>query len=222
MAAWGPPWLIHPAGVRRGLDRLRVAGFDPVPNAWQIGLGVLRMWHRVLFRSDTIGTSADPVRNTRRARLLRHRAVRAPFLVAERAIAPLDFSGLLQGPDRLIRHLLGAHHDRNQAVYDLELLRAHPGALDALVTRVRAVVDGTDPRAEWLRDLVVHEGYHASLLDAAVRARDGELRFEPHERDDPDLCFGAYLAWCARQPPTFADTLRLAVRGRFTFAHGAR
>ena len=30
---------------------------DEVPNLFQIELGVVRMWLRVLFRSDTVGTS---------------------------------------------------------------------------------------------------------------------------------------------------------------------
>ena len=200
------PWLVHPAGIRRGLDRVRDAGLSPVPNEWQIGLGILRMWHRLLFRSNTVGTSSDPVRPTWRARLLHNRTLRLPFLLAERAVAPLDHSGLLQGPDRLIRHLIAAHHDRNQALYDLEILALYPGALAELVDRVAAVVDGSDPRADWLQDLVVFEGYHASLLAAARAARDGGYHLD--RSDDPDISFRAFLAWCADQPPTLGATLR--------------
>jgi hypothetical protein len=209
------PWLVDPPGIRRGLERVREAGVvGDVPNEWQVGLGILRMWHRVAFRSETIGCSSDPVRPTRGARLLRHRPLRFPFLVAERAIAPFDHSGLLQGPDRMIRHLLAAHHDQRQFAYDLELLALHPGALDTLIARARAIVDGTDPRAAWLRDLVVFEGYHEALLRGAERARRGEPVLEPHEADNPDLSFLAYLAWCARQPPTARSTLRALLRGR--------
>lgn len=215
------PWLIRPAGIRRGLDALRRSGaFEVVPNEWQIGLGILRMWHRVLFRSDTIGTSEDPVRPTLRARLLKFRPLRFPFLVAERAIAPLDYSGLLQPPERLITHLLGAHHDERQFVYDLELLLAYPGALDSLVARASAVVDGSDPRAGWLRDLVVFEGYHEGLLAAALRFREGDPVLRPEEALDPDLSFRAYLDWCARQPATPTETLALIRRGQFTIASG--
>ena len=40
--------------------------------------------------------------------------------------------------------------------------------LEVLRDRVRKIVDGSDPRAAWLRDLVVFEGYHEQLA-AAVK-----------------------------------------------------
>jgi hypothetical protein len=241
------PWfarfiLVDPAAVEAGLARLRRSGaFADVPNAWQVTLGVLRMWHRVLLRSETIGLSAARVRETPRGKLLRNRAVRFPFLVAERAIAPLDFSGLISGRERILRHLLlvptrplktpkagsslsalradqgalgtglGAHHDGDQFVYDLELLRAHPGALDELRARTAAIVDGSDPRADYLRDLVVFEGYHESLLAAVDRALAGDFGVGEIDATNPDISLSAYLAWCARQPPSWEatrDTLR--------------
>ncbi|MBX3275021.1 MAG: hypothetical protein KF729_32450 [Sandaracinaceae bacterium] len=124
--------LLFPNRVETNLAAVERAGLVPVtPNPWQITLGVARMWHRVLFRSETIGTcAADPVRPSWRARLLERRPLRFPFLVRERAIAPLDFSGLASPPERIIRHLLGAHHDANQFAYDLALLSVHPGKLE--------------------------------------------------------------------------------------------
>lgn len=199
--------------LRAGLDRVRASGaFEQVPNEWQLGLGILRMGHRIVFRSETIGTSAGRVRPTRRARWLARRPVRFPFLVKERAIAPLDLSGLLQPPERLLRHLLAAHHDGRQFAYDLELLRIWPGALEELHERVLAVVEGRDPRARWLRDLTVFEGYHEALLDATRKALAGEPLLDPDEALDPDLGFDAYLRWCARQPPTLRATLREGLR----------
>jgi hypothetical protein len=108
----------------------------------------------------------------------------------------------------VIRHLLGAHHDADQFVYDLQMLAVHPGALDELRERVRAVVEGRDPRAAWLRDLCVFEGYHEALL-AGIEG------FRGSRSDDPDIAFFAYLAWCARQPRTPADTWRAIRAGRF-------
>ena len=211
------PWfarmiLIDPAAVEGSLARLRASGaFADVPNAWQVTLGVLRMWHRVLFRSETIGLSAARVRETARGRLLRNRLARFPVLVAERAIAPLDFSGLLSGRERILRHLLGAHHDGAQFVYDLELLRAHPGALEELRARTAAVLDGSDPRAEYLRDLVVFEGYHEALLAAVDRAQRGDFGVDEADATNPDISLTAYLAWCSKQPPSWEAT-REAVR----------
>jgi hypothetical protein len=206
------PWfariiLVDPAAVEVGLARLRDSGaFADVPNAWQVAVGVLRMWHRVLFRSETIGLSTARVRATTRGRLLRNRLARFPFLVAERAIAPLDFSGLISGRERILRHLLGAHHDGDQFVYDLELLRAHPGALEELRARTAAVVDGSDPRAEYLRDLVVFEGYHEALLSAVDRAMVGDFGIPEADVSNPDISLRAYLAWCAKQPASWEAT----------------
>lgn len=216
------PWyvrlvLLQPSRVRAGIERLRARGVGPLPGDWQLCLGVLRMWHRLLFRAETVGTcTGGKVRATWRARLLALRPLRFPFLVAERAVAPFDFTGLASPPERVIRHLLGAHHDQNQFVYDLELL-AHHGRLDELHEAVRAVVARDDDRARWLRDLTVFEGYHESLLAAVERALARGPEMSEAEARDPDISFGAYLAWCARQPATPADTLRAWRDGRFRF-----
>ena len=214
--------LVLPDRIERALVRVSESRLvEPVPNRWQIGLGVLRMWHRVLFRSETIGTSvSDPVRPTWRARLLEHRAMRFPFLVAERAIAPLDFSGLASPPERIIRHLLGAHHDGLQFAYDLSLLSAYPGRLEELRERARAVVDGDDPRGDWLRDLTVYAGYHERLLDAVDEAIREGVSLPPEQERDPDVSFTGYLRWCAAQPSTPEETVAAWRRGEYTIADG--
>ena len=214
--------LVFPDRIDESLRRVAAAGLvEPVPNRWQIGLGVLRMWHRVLFRADTIGTCvADPVRPTWRARLLANRALRFPFLVAERAIAPLDFSGLASPPERVVRHLLGAHHDGLQFAYDLALLSIHPGRLQEVRDRAAAVVAGAEPRSEWLRDLVVYENYHARLLAAVERALEDGVTLPPTIERDPDVSFIGYLRWCAAQPATPRATLAAWRRGEYTVAHG--
>ena len=143
--SWHAWWiLLWPRRIAGHLGMLAERGvIEAAPNLWQMELGVLRMWHRVLFRGDTIGTCEDqPVRSTWRARLLRWRPLRFPFLLWERAIAPLDHSGLAQPSWRMIRHLLAAHHDANQFAYDLEILRARPGALEALREEAEQVVEG--------------------------------------------------------------------------------
>ncbi len=201
--------LVRPRTIEANLALIRAQHIvEPVPNLWQIAQGVLRMWHRILFRPDTIGTSVDlPVRRTWRARLLAWRVFRFPCLVWERAIAPLDLSGLASTRERVIRHLLGAFHDGNGFAYDFVLLFGHDGALDELEARARAIVDGTDPRAAWLRDLVVYDGYHERLLEAVERAQHGDLGLTEAEAEDPDVSFSAYLAWCAARPATPSATL---------------
>jgi hypothetical protein len=213
------PFLFRPATIVSHLERMRAAGHvDVAPTPWQLSLGVMRLWHRLMTRPDTVGSSASPIRATWRARLLAHKSVRFWALLAERAIAPLDFTGLASPPARVIRHLLGAHHDQHQFVYDLELL-AHHGALDALHAAVRQVVADDGARGRWLRDLVVYDGYHEALLDAVERAlADGPTaQLTPEERVDPDVSFAAYLRWCARQPATPGETLAAWRAGTFRF-----
>src|SRR5262245_63462880 len=106
------PWhayviLLSPARIDAALARIHAANIVPsTPNRWQISLGVLRMVHRLIFRSETVGTSkAHPVRATLRARLLHYRPLRFPFLLAERAVTPWDLSGLLSSKEQVFRHL---------------------------------------------------------------------------------------------------------------------
>jgi len=216
--------LIDPDAVAKSLDRVRASGRVPVvPNVWQITLGVLRMWHRVLFRSETIGTCTDfPVRDNWRARLMKVRPLRFPFLLAERAVHPLDFSGLRSSEDRIVRHLLAAHHDGAAFVYDFELLASHPGALPRVREEARRVVEEDGPRSRWLRDLVVYERYHENLLEAVDAFLAGEARCSPSEACDPDVAFPAYLAWCARQPATPAETWRALLAGRYAVSDGVQ
>ena len=217
------PILFRPDVIDARLDQIRRAGLvQDVPNAWQISLGVLRMWHRVFFRPESIGMSVDhPVRPSWRAKLLASRPLRFPFLLRERAVAPLDFSGLLSSPERVIRHLLGAHHDGVQFVYDLQMLSVHPGKLEEALAQARAVVAGSDPRGEWLRDLTVYEGYHENLLAALERAVEGDYPMPPHQVNDPDISFLAYLTWCAKQPKTPQETIEALTAGRYSVAEGA-
>ena len=214
--------LLKADQISENLKKVEEAGVVPrTPNLWQLSLGVLRMWHRIVFRSDTIGMS-DPsnVRDTWRARALHHRPIRFPFLVKEKAIAPLDLTGLASSPDRLIRHLLGAHHDRAEFLYDLQILACYPGKLEELRDRLEEIVHTRTRRAEWLRDLVVFEGYHQRLYDVVVQGLDGGVQ-EPEElAGNPDFSFVAYLDWCAAQPETPEETFREWRRGVFRVASG--
>lgn len=220
------PWYVRalvgdPARIELHLARMRAHDIvDVTPNPWQLCLGVLRLWHRNLFRPQTVGTSpGGTVRATWRARLFANRAVRLPALLAERAVAPFDFTGLRSPPERLIRHLLGAHHDGNQFVFDLEILAGH-GRLDELARAVQAVLTKDTARTRWLRDLTVFEGYHESLAAAVAQAIAAGPVMTDAEARDPDLSFRAYLTWCARQPATPAETFEAWRAGRFAFDSG--
>jgi hypothetical protein len=216
------PWYVRAILVRPERVRIHLSGVCdalalPRPTDWQLCLGVLRLWHRVIFRSETVGTHpGGRVRATWRARLLAWRALRLPWLLAERAVVPLDFTGLGSTPEGLMRHLLGAHHDGNQFVYDLELLACY-GRLDELRDRVTSVIERDDDRSRWLRDLTVFEGYHESLLAAVERALAAGPQMSERDAGDPDISLRAYLAWCARQPATPAETAAAWRAGTFRF-----
>jgi len=219
MSALGRILLLSPKRITRRLQTASSMGVvDQVPNEWQLGLIVLRMWHRVLFRSDTVGTSpSGTVRNTRRARLFQNRAFRLPALLATRAVAPMDYTGLASSADRLIGHILKAHHDGIDFIYDLEILACHPGGLETLVERTRSIVDGSNPKSEFYRDLVVYEGYHEGLLEVAEGALERGLELRPEDLDDPDRSFLAMIRWAASEPDTpeawFERALGLDVGG---------
>lgn len=220
------PWhaqvvLLRPRRIAEALDAVRAARLvDPVPTVFQIELGVLRMWHRILFRPETIGMAAThPVRDDRFARLLERRWLRGPFLLREGAIAPWDLSGLLSTPERLMTHMLGTHHDGLQFVYDLQILSAYPGRIEELRDRARAVVTEEDTRrSRRLRNLCVYEQYHERLLEVVERALADGIALPPEQADDPDISFLAYLRWCARQPATPREAWRAWRAGRLSFA----
>ncbi|MFT4977101.1 MAG: hypothetical protein ACI8S6_003006 [Myxococcota bacterium] len=221
----GHPWhawliLLWPPRVATGLQRAVDAGLiETPPTLWQAELGVLRMWHRLLFRSDTIGTSTHSPRASWRARLLAWRPLRFPFLLWEHAVAPWDMSGLLSSHDRIRCHLLGAHHDGLQFVYDFQLLALAPGTLEAVRDEAADIAAGNDARSVWLKDLTVFEGYHDQLVAAADAFAAG-TPIAQEAAVDPDITFVAWLRWCARQPPTPSATLAAWRRGVFSLQHG--
>lgn len=185
--------------IEETLAAVARAGIVPkTPAPAQIRRGIRHMMRRLVFRPETVGTSKkNPVRSGWRAQLLSWRAIRIPFLIHEGAIAPLDLSGLASSPERVVRHLLAAHHDGVQFAYDLELLALHPGRLEELRGRAREIVENDTPRSRWLKDLAVFEGYHEALLAAVEKAIEGEPLLGEEESRDPDISLRAYLAFCA-------------------------
>jgi hypothetical protein len=170
------------------------------PTRAQLSRAVARMLRRLVVEPGAFGLSSSPPRTNLRARLLRGRALRLPFLLWEGSVVPGDLSGLRSSRDVVIRHLLGTHHDVQrgiaQARYDLEILALHPDGLATLRRDCAAVVAGEHPRAGLYRDLCVYEGYHEGLL-ALV---DDVLAHGFPAESDPDLSFFAMLRFCATLP----------------------
>jgi hypothetical protein len=213
--------LLRPRRIRFNLDRVREAGVVPrVPNSWQIFLGIARMANRLVRHPEAVGTSwTAPMRTNWRAKLLRWRPLRFPFLLWEGSVVPLDLSGLGSSPERLTRHLLGTYHPGDAAVYDLELLQVHPRALEEARRRCLEVVRNDTRRSRWLRDLCVYTGYHEELLAALDRALAGDFRFRPDPHSDTTLA--GYLAWCASRPATPAESWRAWRRGELGLGDAA-
>ena len=202
--------LIRPSQVRRNLAHIDRSNLTPhTPTDWQIAVGVLRMWYRMIFRSNTIGVSqTHPPRSSKWARGLQYRLLRFPFVLWEGSVSPWDLSGLTSSPDRLICHVVGTHHDNEQFVYDLEILSCYPNALPQLKRKVDAIVSGTDPRSEWLQNLVVYEAYHKSLLGymKRIEVSNWKVSLSSEVKRSIDISFYATLTWCSQQPLTPRET----------------
>ncbi|MCB9665753.1 MAG: hypothetical protein H6732_16715 [Alphaproteobacteria bacterium] len=214
-----PAWYVllwGPRRIERRLAALEAQGLvEQAPSLWQVWLGVLYMWTRVLRRPETIGLSdGAPVRDTPGARRLQHRLPRLVALLRTRSVNPLDQVGLGSSTPHVMRHLLGAYHPGDNALYDLTLLHVEDGALEALRDALVAVLDGRHPQATLLQDLCVYEGYHARLLamvEAWLEEGPGGV-----ELVHPDTTLRAFMAWCASQPDGPVATLRALGRGTLT------
>lgn len=209
--------LLAPTRIQTALEAAEDKGLvAEAPNLWQITLGVMRMVHRMISRPDSIGLSVDSApRRGLRARLLRARPLRLPFVLAVGAVRPWDLSGMLSRPDEVIRHLVGTHHDRHQFAYDLQILSLTEGALERLLGEAIRTRDGDSAMGRLMQDLCVFEGYHERLVHAVERALERDFQLDPSEAEDPDISFEAYLRWCKRQPATPAETLLAIREGRF-------
>lgn len=102
----------------------------------------------------------------------------------------VDPVGLLSDTDVVVGHLLQVVHANPR--YDLELLEAREGGLDALEHALVTMLDGTHPRARSIGAIVEEPDYHARLLDY--------LRTYRRDRDAP-----APLRSNVASSPTFRE-----------------
>ena len=213
--------LRNPERVEWHLKKLYAHGrIDVQPNLWQVTMGVLYMLHRMIFRPATIGLDDSPVRNTWRAKLLQYRPVRFPFLIWNKAIDPIDLTGLSGTMQRKHSHLVGAYHPGDNALYDLECMTCDPEALQALRADVVNILENPSARAAFLKDLTVYEGYHERLLTLIDRALVGDFAPAVGKEDHPDTTLRGFLRWCATQPETPESTLHAFLRGELHFGPG--
>src|SRR5262252_33568 len=86
----------------------------------------------------------------------------------------LDPIGLFAPRDAIVHHVLQTFH--RHPLYDLVLLRAHEGGVEAMAAQARQILDGTHPHQRALASLIEDGAYHARLpLDVAA------FQADPHE-----------------------------------------
>ena len=216
-------WLVrfvlrNPERVEWYLERLYERGrIDARPNLWQVTLGVAYMLHRMVFRPATIGLDDAPVRQTWRAKMWQYRPLRFPFLLWQKAIDPIDLTGLSGSTERKHSHLVGAYHPGDNALYDLECLSCDAEAIEKLRKDVVEIIKGQTARARFLQDLAVYEGYHPRLLFLIDRAMAGDFAPAPGKEDHPDTTLRGFLHWCAAQPDSPDATIQALLQGTLHF-----
>ena len=148
------------ARVRPRLVRLQELGWiDEVPTRLQRIVGALDM-----VRFWIVPCAADYYRS-KGINLYFHTLLR--FLDDPASL--IDPLGLNSARDTIIGHVLQVVHANPD--YDLQLLESFVDGLDAMESQVRAILDGTHPRAESILATVEDPDYHARLLEHVERFR---------------------------------------------------
>jgi hypothetical protein len=144
--------FFRPRLVRRRLERLRALGHvDAVPTIGQL---------LVAGRDQMMVGAAEETKIFYRAQgipWIFHNLRR--FLSGPATM--LDPVGFFSPREAIVEHVLQTFH--RHPVYDLVLLRAHDGGVEALERGARQVVEGTHPHQRALASLIEDGSYHARL-----------------------------------------------------------
>lgn len=161
--------LFRPSVVRRRLERLRALGhIDVLPTTAQLLVaGRDQMFAgaaeetKIFYRSQHIPWVFHNLR----------RFISGPATM-------LDPIGLFSSRDTIIHHVLQTFH--RHPVYDLSLLRAHDGGVEAMSAEARRILEGTHPHQRALTSLIEDGSYHGRLpLEIDAFARDPLLPARP-------------------------------------------
>ncbi len=143
---------VRPGLVRRRLERLRALGHaDATPTIAQL---------LVAGRDQMMVSAAEETR-------LFYRSQGIPWIFhnLRRFISGpatmLDPIGLFAPRDAIVHHVLQTFH--RHPLYDLVLLRAHEGGVEALAEQARQINEGTHPHQRALASLIEDGAYHARL-----------------------------------------------------------
>jgi hypothetical protein len=144
--------FFRPGLVRRRLERLRALGHvDAIPTTSQLLVaGRDQMFvgaaeeTKIFYRSQGIPWVFHNLR----------RFISGPATM-------LDPIGFFSPRDAIIHHVLQTFH--RHPVYDLSLLRAHKGGVEAMAEQAAQIVAGTHPHQRALTSLIEDGSYHARL-----------------------------------------------------------
>ena len=159
----------RPGLVRRRLERLRALGHvDATPTIAQL---------LVAGRDQMMVSAAEETKI-----FYRSQGIPWVFHNLRRFISGpatmLDPIGLFAPRDALIHHVLQTFH--RHPLYDLVLLRAHEGGVEAMAAQARQILEGTHPHQRALASLIEDGAYHPRLpRDIAA------FQADPHEPARP-------------------------------------
>jgi len=159
----------RPALVRRRLERLRALGHvDATPTIAQL---------LVAGRDQMMVSAAEETKVFYRSQGIPwvfhnfRRFVSGPATM-------LDPIGLFSPRDAVVHHVLQTFH--RHPLYDLVLLRAHEGGVEAMAAQAAQIVAGTHPHQRALASLIEDGSYHARLpRDIAA------FQADPHQAARP-------------------------------------
>jgi hypothetical protein len=158
---------------------VRAGRLERVPTPWQVRMGTAVMMPITFSESER-------ERARSRSTFAGQVPVRVPLQVLYAPRQVLSSSGLELRARDIVRHLLCVYHEDAFLGYDLQLLESHVGGLELLEREAARVVDRRNALTPLLERVVGWPGYHARLVELAMRARAGEY---PDPLDlDPRFC----------------------------------
>ena len=145
--------MVIPGEVRRRLERLQEAGIvEQIPGRVQLIFGSIDMFRFFIL------PCADDYYKSKGITFSFHALLR--FLDDPASV--FDPTGFLSHPDAIIGHLMQVVHA--DPIYDLELLSAIDGGLEALEVQILQMLEGTHLRSRSIGAIVEEPDYHARLL----------------------------------------------------------
>jgi len=190
----------NPREIPSRLERLRARGYvERAPTRTQLIFGGLDMLRFV------IEPAARDYYQQKGISFGLHQLLR--FL--DDPVSLIDPTGFLSARDTIIGHVMQVVH--LNPIYDLQLLECFDDGLAELERQVRAMIDGTHPRAQTIAAIVEDASYHARLLDYVIAFRRDRTA-PPPVREEQTLRADPVFAIAERTFATLPGFLRYAAQ----------